>query len=58
MGDTLCQFREDIEGRFQQGIFFTTSRFSTEAKDSSLQVGQFLLFSWMVMVLWNLELKK
>lgn len=26
-------------GRFQQGIFFTTSRFTTEAKDSSLQVG-------------------
>ena len=35
----VSQFRGDIQGRYQQGIFFTTSKFSKEAKDSSLQVG-------------------
>lgn len=35
----VSQFRGDIQGKFQQGIFFTTSKFSTEAKDVSLQVG-------------------
>ncbi len=35
----VSQFRGDIQGKFQQGIFFTTSRFSNEAKDVSLQMG-------------------
>jgi len=35
----ISQFRGDIQGKFQQGIFFTTSRFSKEAKDSSFQNG-------------------
>lgn len=35
----ISQFRGDIQGKFQQGIFFTTSRFSKEAKDSSFQPG-------------------
>ncbi|MEO6174931.1 MAG: restriction endonuclease [Flavobacterium circumlabens] len=35
----VSQFRGDIQGKYQQGIFFTTSKFSKEAKDSSLQVG-------------------
>lgn len=35
----VSQFRGDIQGKYQQGIFFTTSKFSKEAKDVSLQVG-------------------
>lgn len=35
----VSQFRGDIQGKYQQGIFFTTSQFSTEAKDISLQPG-------------------
>lgn len=35
----VSQFRGDIQGKYQQGIFFTTSKFSREAKESSLQVG-------------------
>jgi restriction system protein len=35
----VSQFRGDIQGKYQQGIFFTTSSFSKEAKDSSLQIG-------------------
>ncbi|MET3036079.1 restriction endonuclease [Chryseobacterium sp. NRRL B-14859] len=35
----VSQFRGDIQGKYQQGIFFTTSKFSKEAKDSSLQSG-------------------
>lgn len=35
----ISQFRGDIQGRFQQGIFFATSRFSKEAKDVSFQAG-------------------
>ncbi|MBH1960128.1 MAG: restriction endonuclease [Flavobacteriia bacterium] len=35
----VSQFRGDIQGKYQQGIFFTTSKFSNEAKDVSLQVG-------------------
>lgn len=35
----VSQFRGDIQGRYQQGIFFTTSKFSKDAKDSSLQPG-------------------
>ncbi|TYR36155.1 restriction endonuclease [Sphingobacterium phlebotomi] len=35
----VSQFRGDIQGKFQQGIFFTTSNFSKEAKDASLQMG-------------------
>lgn len=35
----VSQFRGDIQGKYQQGIFFTTSKFSKEAKDSSLQLG-------------------
>ncbi|WP_339792517.1 restriction endonuclease [uncultured Imperialibacter sp.] len=35
----ISQFRGDIQGRFQQGIFFTTSRFSKDAKDASFQAG-------------------
>lgn len=35
----VSQFRGDIQGKYQQGIFFTTSKFSKEAKDSSLQIG-------------------
>lgn len=35
----VSQFRGDIQGKFQQGVFFTTSKFSKEAKDTSLQLG-------------------
>ncbi|WP_295221300.1 restriction endonuclease [uncultured Chryseobacterium sp.] len=35
----ISQFRGDIQGKYQQGIFFTTSKFSPDAKASSLQVG-------------------
>lgn len=35
----ISQFRGDIQGRYQQGIFFTTSKFSLDAKRSSLQSG-------------------
>jgi restriction system protein len=35
----VSQFRGDIQGTFQQGIYFTTSHFTKEAKDSSFQNG-------------------
>lgn len=35
----VSQFRGDIQGKFQQGIFFTTSKFSKEAEDISFQPG-------------------
>lgn len=35
----VSQFRGDIQGKFQQGIYFTTSKFSNEAKNISLQSG-------------------
>lgn len=35
----VSQFRGDIQGKFQQGIFFTTSKFSTDAKNVSFQPG-------------------
>lgn len=35
----VSQFRGDIQGKYQQGIFFTTSNFSKEAKNVSLQLG-------------------
>ncbi|QHT68697.1 restriction endonuclease [Rhodocytophaga rosea] len=35
----LNQFRGDIQGSFQQGIYFTTSKFTKEAKASSFQQG-------------------
>ncbi|MDR6462679.1 restriction endonuclease [Chryseobacterium sediminis] len=35
----ISQFRGDIQGKYQQGIFFTTSKFSSDAKSASLQVG-------------------
>ena len=35
----ISQFRGDIQGKFQQGVFFTTSHFSKEAKESSFQNG-------------------
>lgn len=35
----VSQFRGDIQGKFQQGIFFTTSKFSKDAKDASFQAG-------------------
>jgi restriction system protein len=35
----ISQFRGDIQGKFQQGIFFTTSRFSKEAEEASFQAG-------------------
>jgi restriction system protein len=35
----VSQFRGDIQGKFQQGIYFTTSAFSKEAKESSFQPG-------------------
>jgi len=35
----ISQFRGDIQGRFQQGIFFTTSKFSRDAKNVSFQAG-------------------
>jgi restriction system protein len=33
------QFRGGIQGKFQQGIYFTTSKFSKDAKDLSFQAG-------------------
>ncbi|TDN87061.1 restriction system protein [Salegentibacter sp. 24] len=35
----LSQFKGDIQGKYQQGIFFTTSRFTKEAKDQSMYPG-------------------
>lgn len=35
----VSQFRGDIQGKYQQGIYFTTSTFSKEAKESSFQTG-------------------
>jgi restriction system protein len=35
----INQFRGDIQGKFQQGIFFTTTKFSNDAKNSSFQIG-------------------
>jgi restriction system protein len=33
------KFRGAIQGEFEQGIFFTTSDFTSEAKDASLKKG-------------------
>lgn len=35
----VSQFRGDIQGFYQQGIYFTTSYFTKESKDSSFQNG-------------------
>lgn len=35
----ISQFRGDIQGKYQQGIYFTTSTFTKEAEDSSFQTG-------------------
>lgn len=35
----VSQFRGDIQGKFQQGIYFTTSKYTKEAKESSFQSG-------------------
>lgn len=35
----INQFRGDIQGKFPQGIYFTTSSFSKDAKDASFQAG-------------------
>jgi len=35
----INQFRGDIQGKYQQGIFFTTSKFSLDAKAVSFQAG-------------------
>lgn len=35
----VSQFRGDIQGKFQQGVFFTTSKFSNDAKQVSFQAG-------------------
>lgn len=35
----ISQFRGDIQGKYQQGIYFTTSTFTKEAEESSFQVG-------------------
>ena len=35
----VSQFRGDIQGKYQQGIYFTTSYFTKEAKESSFQNG-------------------
>jgi restriction system protein len=35
----INQFRGDIQGKYQQGIFFTTSKFTNDAKSSSFQIG-------------------
>ena len=35
----VSQFRGDIQGKYQQGLFFTTSKFSKEAKQISFQPG-------------------
>lgn len=35
----VSQFRGSIQGIYQQGIYFTTSSFTKEAKDSSFQAG-------------------
>jgi restriction system protein len=35
----INQFRGDIQGKYQQGIFFTTSKFTNDAKTVSFQMG-------------------
>ena len=35
----ISQFRGDIQGKYEQGIYFTTSSFSRDAKESSFQTG-------------------
>jgi len=35
----VSQFRGDIQGKYEQGIYFITSTFSKEAKESSFQTG-------------------
>ncbi len=35
----ISQFRGDIQGEFQQGIFITTSSFTKEAKDVAFKIG-------------------
>lgn len=35
----VSQFRGDIQGKYQQGIYFTTSKYSKEAKEVSFQNG-------------------
>lgn len=35
----ISQFRGDIQGKYQQGIYFTTSKYSKEAKEVSFQNG-------------------
>src|SRR5260370_15498486 len=35
----ISQFRGDVQGGYEMGIFFTTSRFTPEAKASSLKAG-------------------
>lgn len=35
----ISQFRGDIQGKYQQGIYFTTSTFTKEAEESSFQTG-------------------
>lgn len=35
----INQFRGDIQGKYQQGIFFTTSKFTNDAKSVSFQMG-------------------
>ena len=35
----ISQFRGDIQGEYQQGIFITTSEFTQEAKDTAVKAG-------------------
>ena len=35
----ISQFRGDIQGRYEQGYFFTTSTFTSEAQNASFQTG-------------------
>ena len=35
----ISQFRGDIQGQYDMGVFFTTARFTSEAKDYSLRRG-------------------
>ena len=35
----LSQFRGDIQGQYDMGVFFTTARFTPEAKTNSLRLG-------------------
>ena len=35
----ISQFRGDIQGKYQQGIYFTTSIFTKEAKEASFRAG-------------------